>query len=113
MTPLTDQQRDVLAYIAQHINRRGFQPSYREIAEHFGWASAAYVTVLVSRMENKGWVARMGSRAIEFEWKHYLKEFSNDAARTDGSSHRTVPGRNLRRGRKRRSHRLHRTANAP
>ncbi|MBZ4371449.1 LexA family transcriptional regulator [Corallococcus sp. AS-1-6] len=35
----TERQDDVLAFIAQHLQERGFAPTSRDISEHFGWAS--------------------------------------------------------------------------
>lgn len=101
MPDLTDREQEVLEYVAQHIDRWGFQPSYREIAEHLGWASAGYVTVLFTRMENRGVLARMGLRAIEFQWKNYLpnkrgKHATHHAQGTDGSRHRDHARRHVR-----------------
>ena len=60
---LTRKQAAVLNFIVEHQRKHGYQPSYREIRDHFGFASLNSVTAL----ENKGLLKRgkqMG-RAIE------------------------------------------------
>src|SRR3989338_5344848 len=43
MSPLTKKQAEILAFIREHIEDRGYAPSYREIAEHFHLSSPATV----------------------------------------------------------------------
>jgi SOS-response transcriptional repressor LexA len=70
--PPTATEQRLLRLVARSVDRNGFQPSYREIAEHFGWASAGYVTVLVRSLWKKGIVSPKGSRALSFDWRTYL-----------------------------------------
>ena len=86
MPELTDRERELLHLVATAVLFTGCQPSYREIARHFGWASAGYVTVLVHSLQKKGVVVRAGSRAIAFDWKNYLtlKEEDREGQKQDG-----------------------------
>jgi hypothetical protein len=70
--PPTAAEQRLLRLVAASVNRNGFQPSYREIADHFGWASPGYVTVLVRSLWKKGIVVPKGSRALSFNWRNYI-----------------------------------------
>ena len=67
----TPTEARLLRLVALSVHRNGFQPSYREIATHFGWASAGYVTVLVRSLAKKGIVVPKGSRALAFDWRNF------------------------------------------
>jgi repressor LexA len=72
---LTKKQADVLRYIAQHILKMGFQPSYREISDHFGWASSVSARHHLMAMEKKGVVVITGeSRAVLFKWRLWVRK---------------------------------------
>jgi SOS-response transcriptional repressor LexA len=96
MPDLSPRQRDLLAYVARCTETNGYQPSYREIAAHFGWSSAGYCTAIVHRLDQLGIACNKGSRALSFDWKSYLKEQKHDAKRTDGRRSRRVPRRHVR-----------------
>lgn len=53
MQPLTRRQKEIFDYIANFIEERGYAPSYREIAEHFGFASVATVTDHIQALKDK------------------------------------------------------------
>lgn len=73
MSELTKMQRRLLRYIATHVDRYGFQPSMREIADQFGLRSASGVMAHMRRLEAKGIVRCAGSaRSIEFKWKEFV-----------------------------------------
>lgn len=75
MKPLTEKQKDVLRYIARHILKMGYQPNYREIADHFGWASAVAVKHHLQACEKKGAVLLTGqSRAVLFKWRLWVRQ---------------------------------------
>ncbi len=75
--PLTEKQKDVLRYIARHIDKLGFQPSFREISDHFGWKSPVSARHHLLAMEKKGVVVLGGeSRAVSFYWKRWAKRRS-------------------------------------
>lgn len=56
MVPLTKKQADILAYIRQHVEDRGYAPSYREIAEHFNLSSPATIHQYVKTLTEKGYL---------------------------------------------------------
>lgn len=73
VTEPSPNQGRMLSYIASHIQEYGYQPSYEEIADHFGWASKGYVHQCVALLERKGVVeGQRGARAIHFNWREYL-----------------------------------------
>lgn len=97
MPDLTSRERELLHLVARAVLFTGCQPSYREIASYFGWASAGYVTVVVHSLQKKGVVVRAGSRAIAFDWKNYLtlkeeehEDQKQDGGRADGTHRRHV-----------------------
>lgn len=65
--PLTRRQREILDYIAGHIEARGYAPSFEEIARQFGFQSLATVHEHLTNLERKGFIRRHHneSRAIE------------------------------------------------
>jgi repressor LexA len=56
--PLTERQADVLAFIKQHIAAKHYQPSVREIGQHFGITSPNGVICHVKALERKGYIER-------------------------------------------------------
>ena len=58
---LTERQRRILDYICSEIQKRGFPPTYREIAKQFGIKSTNGVNATIIALEKKG----------------YLKKYSN------------------------------------
>lgn len=65
--PLTDHQREVLDFIAEHTNRAGYPPTLREIGTKFHIGSTNGVRCLLSVLEQKGFIRRKPglSRGIE------------------------------------------------
>jgi len=63
---LTEKQRAVYEFIRQKIRSRGYGPTVREIATHFGIASPNGVVCHLKALEKKGLIVREGhkSRAI-------------------------------------------------
>lgn len=73
--PLTERQKDILRYIARHVMKMGFQPSYREIADHFGWASVGATRSHLAALERKGAIILTGeSRAVAFKWRLWVRQ---------------------------------------
>jgi len=69
----TARQRDMLEFIARHVYEHGYQPSYREICDHFGWAHPSAVSCHMMALARKGLVKmNKDVRAMEFRWKDYL-----------------------------------------
>ena len=72
---LTTKQADVLRYMAQHILKLGYQPTYREIGNHFGWSSPCAAQHHLQAMEKKGVVVITGeSRAVLFKWRLWVRK---------------------------------------
>ena len=65
--PLTRRQHEILEYVRQHIEDRGYAPSFEEISERFGFRSLATVHEHLTNLERKGYIRRAHneSRAIE------------------------------------------------
>ncbi|RKH01480.1 hypothetical protein D7X74_37815 [Corallococcus sp. CA047B] len=49
----TQKQDDVLAFIAKSTQARGFAPSIRDIAEHFGWRSHTAAVCHLAALKEK------------------------------------------------------------
>ncbi|MGH9942005.1 MAG: transcriptional repressor LexA [Pyrinomonadaceae bacterium] len=58
MQPRTQRQREILDYITHFIGRHGYQPSYAQIARHFGISSKATVAKHIEALEKRGLIAR-------------------------------------------------------
>ena len=65
--PLTKRQKEILDYIGEFIDRRGYAPSFEEIAEAFGYSSLATVHEHLSNLERKGYIRKSynESRSLE------------------------------------------------
>ena len=63
---LTDRQQQILDFIGESINARGFPPTLREIGEHFGIKSTNGVNDHLKALEKKGYLRRedLKSRAM-------------------------------------------------
>jgi repressor LexA len=58
---LTEKQQAVYRFIRQHIEAKGFAPSYDEIRKHFGLQSFQSVQKYLHQLERKGYI-RTGSK---------------------------------------------------
>lgn len=54
MHPLTKRQKEVFDYLSSYIDNNGYAPSYREIADNFGFSSVASVTDHIQALKDKG-----------------------------------------------------------
>lgn len=65
--PVTRRQREILDFIAGHLDAKGYAPSFEEIARQFGFNSLATVHEHLTNLERKGYIRRAHneSRAIE------------------------------------------------
>lgn len=68
-------QLRLLNAIADSIWLRGYQPSFRELAEHFNYASVGYIQFLLRDLHKRK-VVRVVSkaRAVEFDWRSYVTD---------------------------------------
>lgn len=51
--PLTRRQKEILDYLRRFIDKHSYAPSYREIADHFGFSSVATVAEHVETLKAK------------------------------------------------------------
>src|SRR2546426_9913624 len=67
---LTDRQRDILSYIHEHVNERGYPPSVREIGEAVGLSSPSTVHSHLRSLQEKGYLRTDPTkpRTIELRW---------------------------------------------
>ncbi|MGQ9508418.1 MAG: transcriptional repressor LexA [Thermodesulfobacteriota bacterium] len=65
--PLTPKQKDLLKYLKKHLEEKGFPPTIREIASHFGLKSPRGPQKTLQVLERKGYIRRSpySSRAVE------------------------------------------------
>lgn len=68
MQPRTKRQKEILEYISNFIETRGYKPSYQQIAKHFQLASKAAVAKHIAALEKQGLISRRrenGSFSLE------------------------------------------------
>jgi repressor LexA len=58
MQPRTQRQREILDYITRFIERHGYEPSYTQIARHFGVSSKATIAKHIAALESRGLLSR-------------------------------------------------------
>ncbi len=56
-TMLTPKQKQILEYVEEFIEDNGYSPSYREIADHFGFSSVATVAEHIENLRLKGYLS--------------------------------------------------------
>src|ERR687886_338093 len=61
MQPRTQRQKQILDYITSFIERHGYEPSYAQIARHFGVSSKATIAKHIAALERRGLVSRQRS----------------------------------------------------
>jgi len=64
---LTRRQKEILDFLARHIERRGYAPTIEEIGEHFGLSSLATVHKHLSNLQQKGLIKREWNRSRALE----------------------------------------------
>lgn len=65
LIPLTDRQKQIYDYLAETILYKGYAPSIPEIGERFNITSTRGVFDHLKALEKKGYIRRVGKRAIE------------------------------------------------
>src|SRR6267378_2582698 len=58
MLPRTQRQKEILDYITRFSERHGYEPSYAQIARHFGVKSRATIAKHIAALERRGLLAR-------------------------------------------------------
>ncbi|MCI0479249.1 transcriptional repressor LexA [Candidatus Uhrbacteria bacterium] len=67
MPPLTPKQKEVLDFIVQFLNERGYPPSFREIASGLDLASPSTVHVHIQALRERGFLRNNGSSSRDLE----------------------------------------------
>ncbi|HLR66228.1 transcriptional repressor LexA [Virgibacillus alimentarius] len=83
MTKLSKRQQMIFDFIKDEVNKKGYPPSVREIAEAVGLASSSTVHGHLARIEKKGYIRRDPTkpRAIEILEKSADSDIPREAAR--------------------------------
>ena len=58
LQPRTQRQKQILEYITRFIERHGYEPSYAQIARHFGVSSKATIAKHIEALERRGLLSR-------------------------------------------------------
>jgi repressor LexA len=58
MLPRTQRQKEILDYLTRFLERHGHEPSYAQIARHFGVKSRATIAKHVAALERRGLLTR-------------------------------------------------------
>ncbi|MGI9065079.1 MAG: transcriptional repressor LexA [Pyrinomonadaceae bacterium] len=58
MLPRTERQKDILDYITRFSERNRYEPSYAQIARHFGVKSRATIAKHIAALERRGLITR-------------------------------------------------------
>lgn len=58
MLPRTQRQKEVLDYLTRFLAKHGHEPSYSQIARHFGVSSKATIAKHISALEKRGLIKR-------------------------------------------------------
>ncbi|MBA3714715.1 MAG: transcriptional repressor LexA [Pyrinomonadaceae bacterium] len=58
MQARTQRQKEILEYITRFIERHGYEPSYAQIARHFGVSSKATIAKHIEALERRGLLVR-------------------------------------------------------
>ena len=58
MLPRTQRQKDILDYITRFSERNRYEPSYAQIARHFGVKSRATIAKHIAALERRGLISR-------------------------------------------------------
>jgi repressor LexA len=76
MLPRTQRQKEVLDYITRFLAKHGHQPSYAQIARHFGVSSKATIAKHVAALEKRGLITRYhqpGKFGIEVKFEESVE----------------------------------------
>lgn len=78
MQPRTQRQKEILDYITRFIERHGYEPSYAQIARHFGVSSKATIAKHIAALENRGLLSRRSEDGI-FNLAVKVEDVTSDA----------------------------------
>jgi repressor LexA len=78
MQPRTQRQKEIHDYIVSFIDRHGYEPSYAQIARHFGVKSKATIAKHISALERRGLISRQHEHG-SFGLAVTVEEVSSDS----------------------------------
>src|SRR3954466_8287651 len=78
MQPRTQRQKEILDYIQRFIERHGYEPSYSQIARHFGVSSKATIAKHIAALESRGLLSRRSEDGT-FNLEVKVEDFPSDA----------------------------------
>ena len=78
MQPRTQRQKEILDYITRFIARHGYEPSYAQIARHFGVSSKATIAKHIAALESRGLLSRR-SEDGSFNLEVKVEDIPSDA----------------------------------
>ena len=87
MLPRTQRQKEVLDYITRFLAKHGHEPSYAQIARHFGVSSKATIAKHIDALEKRGLVKR------EHEPGHFTLTVRFEEAPADATCEVPLVGR--------------------
>lgn len=87
MLPRTQRQKEVLDYITRFLAKHGHEPSYAQIARHFGVSSKATIAKHISALEKRGLIKR------QHEPGHFTLAIKIDEAAADAACEVPLVGR--------------------
>jgi repressor LexA len=64
---LTKRQKEILDFVARHLERKGYAPTIEEIGDHFGLTSLATVHKHLANLQEKGLIKRAWNRSRALE----------------------------------------------
>lgn len=88
---LTPRQKEVLDFLAAYIERRGFSPSFEEIAAGLNLSSLATVHKHISALEQKGYVRRRFNESRSIEVSRSYLEAERERLGAHHAGQREVP----------------------
>ncbi|MCL7465565.1 MULTISPECIES: LexA family protein [Paracoccaceae] len=64
---LTQRQSEALSFLTEHLDGRGFAPSYEEIARALNMSSKSGVHHILRQLDERGYIRRLPGRARAIE----------------------------------------------
>ncbi len=63
MEPLTRRQVEILGYLREYLEEKGYAPSHEEVAERFGYRAISTVAEHLNTLQEKGYILRTPGRS--------------------------------------------------
>jgi SOS-response transcriptional repressor LexA len=82
MDKLTEKQYNILMYIVDHVIKKMYQPSFREIADHFAVSQSAIHQTL-HWCEKKGWIQLISAQGRSIVINYLLVQLYKGAEKKE------------------------------